>query len=472
MTLNMDLMIRSSKCCRTHSAHEISQRSSAEKPHDESPLCATRPSTSSLMARHRPWFCTLHFAKDRNTRTMSTGRSSVERDERNEAAALKRSVCTRRISERMASMAVSCTGAKLLCRARAARPTDAKKRCSEKPTETKAARHILISCGANSMSRDDISEEAALNSALESSAKRPPGRLFFQDANVLVREVNCVLLNSRSLGTSIRLSSVRKSSLCSAPAAPLSNFWTTSTACCGVKALKRMRNSRRMCSTSSGACAACMRDMSASNSKSARVRVSSCKPKVNVPSGGPRPAGRVGTPSIVATACLVCCTLPCRRSSIFCTESSSFCGFGGSVGRRKPFRVRLGNLPMEPCTMPDGAGGDWSTSGEGGAALPAPELGDPNSACTSMEALCARSAALSPVIGLCTSSKASVGGAASAKDEAAGCVITAAGGGGSISPRAAFSANRWSASLSNAWPSPKPKLLPSSPSAACCCCIE
>mmetsp|Transcript_63990 Transcript_63990/g.177541 ORF Transcript_63990/g.177541 Transcript_63990/m.177541 type:complete len:242 (-) Transcript_63990:1105-1830(-) len=241
---------------------------------------------------------------------MSTGRSSVARVERKAAAALNRSVCTRRISERMASMAVSCTGAKLLCRASAARPTEAKKRCSEKPTETNAARHMLISCGANSIRREDISDEAALKSAFDNSAKRPPGRLFFHEANVLVSEVNWVLLNSRNLGTSIRLSSVRKSSLCRAPAAPLSSFWTTSTACCGVNALKRIRNSRRMCSTSSGAWAACIRDMSASNSKSARVRVSSCRPKVRVPSDGPRPAGLTGAPSVIATACLVCCTLP------------------------------------------------------------------------------------------------------------------------------------------------------------------
>mmetsp|Transcript_25581 Transcript_25581/g.73515 ORF Transcript_25581/g.73515 Transcript_25581/m.73515 type:complete len:417 (+) Transcript_25581:805-2055(+) len=404
-------------------AQDTSQRSSAEKPQLPRPFWAMRPRISSLMARHRPWFCTLHFAKDRITRTTSTGRSSAERVARKAAAALKRSVCTRRISERMASMAVSCTGAKLLCRARAARPTEAKKRCSEKPTETKAARHMFTSWGANSMSREDISEEAALKSALESSAKRPPGRLFFQKAKVEVRDVNCWLLNSRSLGTNIRLSSVRKSSLCSAPAAPLSSFWTTSTACCGVKALKRIKNSRLMCSTSSGACAACMRDISASNSKSARVRVSSCKPKVSVPSDGPLPAGREGTPSIVATACFVCCTLPCSRSSIFCTESSSFCGLGGSVGRRKPLSVRLGSLPMEPCTMPDGPVG-CSGAGAGGAAAEA--LGEeadaePKRAWTSMEALCARSAGLRPAAGLESSSGRGAASEKSIADEAAAC---------------------------------------------------
>mmetsp|Transcript_46717 Transcript_46717/g.149152 ORF Transcript_46717/g.149152 Transcript_46717/m.149152 type:complete len:361 (-) Transcript_46717:777-1859(-) len=353
---------------------------------------------------------------------MSTGRNSWVLVERNAAAALKRSVCTNRISDRIASIAVSCTGAKLLWRARAARPTEAKKRCSEKPTETKAARHMLISWGANSMSREDISEEAALKRAFESSAKRPPGRLFLHEAKVLVREVNWVLVNSLSLGTSMRPNSVRKSSLCNAPAMPPSSFCTTSTACCGVKALNRIRNSRRMCSTSSGACAAAILPKSASNSKSARVRVSSCRPKVRPPSEGPRPENR-GWPSLTAVACFVCCTLPCKRSSIFWTESSSFCGFGGSVGLRKPLSVRLGNLPMEPGTAPEGEGATrpGAPSPRVLVADATPELAPPgtapptgappSNACTSMEALCARSAGDRPWGGLDAAEWSAVGGA-------------------------------------------------------------
>merc|ERR1719336_2348817 len=104
---------------------------------------------------------------------MSTWRSSLVLVDRKAAAALKRSECTKRISERMASSAVSCTGAKLLCRASAARPTDAKNLCSEKPTDTKAAKQQFSSCGANVIRREDISEEAAVKNALENSTKRP-----------------------------------------------------------------------------------------------------------------------------------------------------------------------------------------------------------------------------------------------------------------------------------------------------------
>mmetsp|Transcript_61242 Transcript_61242/g.172650 ORF Transcript_61242/g.172650 Transcript_61242/m.172650 type:complete len:226 (-) Transcript_61242:1400-2077(-) len=225
------------------------------------------------MALQSPWCCTLHFAKERSTRIMSTGRSSFARVERNAAAALKRSLCTRRISERMANRAVSCTGAKLLCRASAARPTDAKNLCSEKPTDTKAARQQFSSCGAKVMSREDISEEAALKKPLENSGNRPVRLLLSprlsadQDAKVLVSDVNWVLVNSFSLGISMRLSSARKSPLwwfCSTDAPSI--FWSSSTTCCGVKEGNLISTSLLMWSTSSEDWMDCTRAVSASNS--------------------------------------------------------------------------------------------------------------------------------------------------------------------------------------------------------------
>mmetsp|Transcript_51752 Transcript_51752/g.110685 ORF Transcript_51752/g.110685 Transcript_51752/m.110685 type:complete len:201 (-) Transcript_51752:1043-1645(-) len=85
-----------------------------------------------------------------------------------------------------------------------------------------------------------------------------------------------------------------------------------------------------------------MRWIMASNSKSARVRLSSRK------ASKPCPLALICADrmriwsSPMATASLVCCTLPCNRSSIFCTESASFWGFAGSaLGRKKPWRVTL-----------------------------------------------------------------------------------------------------------------------------------
>mmetsp|Transcript_18734 Transcript_18734/g.53715 ORF Transcript_18734/g.53715 Transcript_18734/m.53715 type:complete len:170 (-) Transcript_18734:1431-1940(-) len=166
------------------------------------------------MARHSTGCWTPHFEKERNTRMMSTGRSSFVRVDKKAAAALNKSVCTSRISDKIASSAVSCTGAKLLCLANAARPTDAKNLCSEKPTETKAARQQFSSWGAKVINRDDISTEAALKKALENSWNRGDRVLSgrrVHDASVLVKDVNCELVNSFNLGSTILHNSAIKS---------------------------------------------------------------------------------------------------------------------------------------------------------------------------------------------------------------------------------------------------------------------
>ena len=144
---------------------------------------------------------------------------------------MKRSVCTRRISDRMAKSAVSCTGAKLLCLASAARPTEAKNLCSWKPTDlgravmgrwlplagppgTKAARQLLSSWGAKVMSLELISFAAAVKKTFESCAKSGALRRFGsadQAATVLQAAVNCMLVSSRSLEESSRQSSAKKS---------------------------------------------------------------------------------------------------------------------------------------------------------------------------------------------------------------------------------------------------------------------
>mmetsp|Transcript_36456 Transcript_36456/g.67878 ORF Transcript_36456/g.67878 Transcript_36456/m.67878 type:complete len:216 (-) Transcript_36456:358-1005(-) len=210
---------------------------------------------------------------------MSTGRSSFVRDDRNVAAALNRSVCTSRISDRIARRAVSCTGAKLLCRAKAARPTDAKNLCSEKPTDTKAARQLLSSCGAKVISLEDISLAAAVKKTLESWAKSG-ARLLFGSADhaatVLQDVVNCMLVSSRRREPSNRQSSARKSPpWWSRSPWAASIFCTRSVHCWAVKDGNLIKISRATCSTDSGSTAACARESSASNWKSACVRMSS-----------------------------------------------------------------------------------------------------------------------------------------------------------------------------------------------------
>mmetsp|Transcript_94448 Transcript_94448/g.266702 ORF Transcript_94448/g.266702 Transcript_94448/m.266702 type:complete len:336 (+) Transcript_94448:1120-2127(+) len=334
------------------------------------------------------------------------------------------------------------------------------------------------------MSLEDISPDAALKNALESSGKRPerflrsPRASADQDAKVLVNDVNWPLESSRSLGMSKRLSSERKSSCCKP--STLLTFCSRSATCCGEKAGKRIKTSRPTFSTSSADWADCMRDMSASNSMSARVRVSARPGATETPgwlASGPGKTWPVfiiwcmrcceGCGSI-DTACLDCETLPCKRSSIFCTESSSFFGFTGSPpGRRNPLSVKFFTWPgcaPEACTAPCG----WDTKPlGGGTAAPCPwsrpaglggALGsDPRSARTSMEA---RSA--SPL---------SLG----ASESLASCCMGSGGGGGggsgsSTGPLAARSARRWSISLSKAGPS-SPLLCLCAASAAACCCF-
>mmetsp|Transcript_42125 Transcript_42125/g.111809 ORF Transcript_42125/g.111809 Transcript_42125/m.111809 type:complete len:240 (-) Transcript_42125:172-891(-) len=124
-----------------------------------------------------------------------------------------------------------------------------------------------------------------------------------------------------------------------------------------------MSTSLAILSMSAGSVADCMREVSASNSKSARVLKSSLK-AFRPTSGDQAPiacpdaricAARAFICSwFSSTACLVCSTLPCSRSSIFCTDSSSFCGFCASIalGLRKPFRVTSATLFCWLIVMP------------------------------------------------------------------------------------------------------------------------
>mmetsp|Transcript_66438 Transcript_66438/g.203321 ORF Transcript_66438/g.203321 Transcript_66438/m.203321 type:complete len:310 (-) Transcript_66438:131-1060(-) len=195
--------------CRTHIIQATSHRYSMLKP-DCDPLSLNLVMMSVLIAWHSVSCCTLHLAKALSTRITSAGRSSRTRAHVTCAADVKRSRCTSRISERIVSSAASWAGPKVLCLARAERPTATKKRWSAWPSDISPARQQFSSCGAISISREGSSAKHVLENSFAYSEKRSLVSAF-HIKNALMSCANCVLVHSRSLAASSRLTSERNS---------------------------------------------------------------------------------------------------------------------------------------------------------------------------------------------------------------------------------------------------------------------
>mmetsp|Transcript_45358 Transcript_45358/g.105243 ORF Transcript_45358/g.105243 Transcript_45358/m.105243 type:complete len:214 (+) Transcript_45358:989-1630(+) len=210
------------------------------------------------------------------------------------------------------------------------------------PTATNAAIQQLSSWGANSISRVDISDAAAVKNPRESSGKLPEplmGALLLRLAvvptsmdhsmKILITDENWELVKSLSLGASALLSSPRYSVVCKSCRESI--LWSKSAICSAVKVGIFATTSLPKPSASEGDAICCTLCTKAAISGSVGALYAAAVTLTCAVLSGRAGAGGC----ILESGNFVCCTFPCNRSSIFWTESLSFKTFGPVGGRPK-----------------------------------------------------------------------------------------------------------------------------------------
>mmetsp|Transcript_65508 Transcript_65508/g.188820 ORF Transcript_65508/g.188820 Transcript_65508/m.188820 type:complete len:471 (-) Transcript_65508:274-1686(-) len=268
---------------------------------------------------------------------MSVGLNSRTRAQIICAAEVNKSTCTSRISDKIASKADNAAGPYVLCLANTERPTAEKNFWSAWPSARNPARQQFSSYGAISISLDGNSEKAVEAKSLEYSEKRSRDSTF-HIKNALINCANCVVVHSRSRVANKRLISDRNSPWY----IPIirSILDNNSAICSGGKIGNLVRIAFPTSSISAGVDALTTRCSSdPSHSGALKPLLSACTGMACTwLSGAGFWGGNCCGPACWRDmACLVCCTLLCKRCNMFCTESLSFCGcWAAGAPKAKP----------------------------------------------------------------------------------------------------------------------------------------